>query len=164
MSLFSVRKCNFWKKNVEKAQKSPWIHEVVSNTYPYFQSESLIIGKKHRKSSKVPRMQEAVSNTYPSFQSERVIIGKKRRKSSKVPMDALAGFQYISFFSVRKCKYTKQVEKTQKSPWIQEAVSNTYPFFHSENVIIQKKSKKLKSPHGCKRRFQIHVPLFSQKV
>ena len=91
-------------------------------------------------------MQEAVSNTYPSFQSESVIIGKKRRKSSKVPMDALAGFQYISFFSVRKCNYTKQVEKTQKSPWIQEAVSNTYPSFQSESLIMQKSRKTQNSP------------------
>ena len=44
-SLFSVKKCNYRKKNVEKAPKSPWIPEVVSNTNPYFQSESLIIGK-----------------------------------------------------------------------------------------------------------------------
>ena len=112
----------------------------------FFQSKSVNIQKKTSKAQNSPWMQEAVSNTYPSFQSESVIIGKKRGKSSKVPMDALAGFQYRTLFSVRKCNYTKQVEKTQKSPWIQEAVSNTYPSFQSESLIMQKCRKNSKLP------------------
>ena len=52
ITLFSVRKCNYTKQ-VEKTQKSPWIQEAVSNTYPSFQSESLIM-QKCRKNSKLP--------------------------------------------------------------------------------------------------------------
>ena len=81
-------------------------------------------------------------------------------------MDAGGGFQYISLFSVKKCNYRKKnVEKAQKSPWIPEVVSNTYAFFQSKSVIIQiKTSEKLKSPHGYRRRFPLHIPVFSQKV
>ena len=70
--------------------------------------------------------------------TESVIIGKKR-KNSKVPTDTGGGLQYISLFSSKKCNYIKKnVEKAPKSPWIQEAVSITYPSFQSKSVIIQK--------------------------
>ena len=81
MSLFSVKKCNYTNKSVEKVQKSPWIQEAASNTYPSFQSESVIIGKNVKKAPKFPWIHEVVSNTYPYFQSECVFRGKKRRKS-----------------------------------------------------------------------------------
>ena len=69
-------------------------------------------------------------------------------------MDTGGGFQYISLFSVRKCNYPKKVGKTQKSPWIQEAVSNTYPSFQSESLITQKCRKNSKLPMDTGGGFQ----------
>ena len=45
MSVFSSKKCNYTKKDVEKSQKSPWTHEAVSITNPSFQSKSVITQK-----------------------------------------------------------------------------------------------------------------------
>ena len=133
ISLFSVRKCNYRKKT-SKAQKSPWIQEAVSKTYPFFQSES-------------------------------VIIQRKTSKKLKSPHGYMRPFPiHIPFFQSKSVTIQKNDEKTQKSPWIQEGVSITYPCFQSESVIIGKKRRKLKSPHGYRRRFPKHIPFFSQKV
>ena len=144
---------------------SPWIHEAVSNTCPFFSVKKCNYPKKTSKKLKSPHGYRTRFPTHiPFFQSESVIIQKKNEKTQNSPWIQEAVSNTYPFFQSESVIIQKKVGKTQKSPWIQAAVSNTYPFFHSENVIIQKKSKKLKSPHGCKRRFQIHVPLFSQKV
>ena len=163
ISLFSVRKCNYRKKTSKKL-KSPqdaggdfqYISlfsvrkcnyrkktskklKITMDALAGFQYITLFSVRKCNYPKKVEKTQKSlwIQETVSITYScfqSESVIIGKKRKNSKVPTDTGGGLQYISLFSSKKCNY------------------------------IKKTSKKLKSPHGYRRRFPLHTPLFSQKV
>ena len=85
-------------------------------------------------------MQEAVSNL---FSVRKCNYRKKTSRKLKRPHGYMSPFPiHILFFQSKSVIIQKKTSKAQKSPWIQEAVSNTYLFFSVRKCNYTKKNEK----------------------